>query len=192
MIALTEEYAKRILVESLMAVDALVERLDRLGEPALGSRLARDDDATAPFNLSHAFTHSLRGAIDHLLSLRDLLSGLRANSPFTLLRSAIENAAEALWIVAPESREERITRRLRIAHSDARDQAEVMGRIRDQGTADAWLANRKGRLVELAAAAGLPAGEPMGAPASWRTIVKAADEGLTAAGRQRQVDARLV
>lgn len=187
-----EEHAKKILVESLMSVDALVERLVRLGVPTPGSRLARDDDATTPFDLSHAFTHSLRGATDHLLSLRDLLTALRANSPFTLLRSAIENAAEALWLVAPDDRRERITRRLRIANADAKDQAEVMARIRGESLADAWLAEKKARLAALAATAGLPTGEPLGAPASWRSIVNAADECLVASGRTRNVDARLV
>jgi hypothetical protein len=42
-------------------------------------------------------------------------------APYTLVRGAVENAAAATWVLAPASRDERITRRLRLAAVDMRN-----------------------------------------------------------------------
>jgi hypothetical protein len=88
------------------------------------SSLAADDRASNPYRLSHAAIHGIAGAIDHLHSLPMLIQGaasLHTFAPFTLNRAAIEGAAVAVWLLAPQSRDERIRRRLVLATQNARD-----------------------------------------------------------------------
>jgi hypothetical protein len=67
----------------------------------------------------------LLAALDHLHALGTSVMSptpvLHNSAPYTLMRGAIENAATALWIVHPASRQERITRTLRWFANDARD-----------------------------------------------------------------------
>jgi hypothetical protein len=46
-------------------------------------------------------------------------------SPYSLVRVALENASAAVWMLAPSSRAERITRRLRFAALDIRNGEKV-------------------------------------------------------------------
>ena len=84
------------------------------------SSLAGDDAKTEPYQLSHGVAQSITNAIDHLHCFRMALTGtgdnilrLHTYAPFTLLRGAIENAAIAVWILSPSSRDDRIIRYLR-------------------------------------------------------------------------------
>lgn len=94
-------------------------------EPAqvqAGSRTAADDEATDPYHLSHAVAVALGAAHDHLHSLRTLIADagtLHTSSPFTLLRAAMEGAAQALWLLEPDDRRVRVLRRFQMAVRDA-------------------------------------------------------------------------
>lgn len=99
------------------------ERLD----PQPGSDLAGDDALTSPVQLSHLARGSLGQAADHLDAIRTLLfeaQRLHTWAPYTLARGALENAATAVWLLAPEDRETRVHRRLRLRVQDLRDEEE--------------------------------------------------------------------
>ena len=85
-------------------------------EVQTGSLLADDDAATGCFQTSHAALGALHTATDHLHSLRTLVRDagwLHTYAPFTLCRTALECAATAVWLLAPEARQERIIRQPR-------------------------------------------------------------------------------
>jgi hypothetical protein len=89
-----------------------------------GSALVGDDRATNPLQVSHAAIHGIVTAQDHLHALRMLIKkaeSLHAFAPFTLDRAAIEGGAVAVWLLAPQSRDERIRRRLVLATQNAFD-----------------------------------------------------------------------
>ena len=89
-----------------------------------GSSLAGDDRRSEPYQLSHGVEHLVGAAVEHLHGIKALVLDARVlhNSvPFTLARGAIEAGAMALWLMAPTSRAERVTRRLRQTAQDARD-----------------------------------------------------------------------
>jgi hypothetical protein len=95
-----------------------------ISTPAPASSLAADDAATTPYQLSHAVVGALGSAVDHLDSLRVLIRQgqvLPARAPYTLLRAALENAAVAVWLLAPKSRDERVFRRLWLQWADEND-----------------------------------------------------------------------
>jgi len=92
--------------------------------PATGSSLAKDDEVTAPYQISHAVAGAMVSAVDHLDAVRALVQDaqvLHARAPYTLLRAALENAATAVWLLAPANRNERVLRRLRLQWADVRD-----------------------------------------------------------------------
>jgi hypothetical protein len=115
------------------------------------SPLKADNDRTAPYQLGHAAWHAISHAVDHLHCLRALIADaqlLNMYAPYTLVRAALENASAAVWLLAPASRTDRITRRLRLATLDLRSAdkvATVMGTRMNPALAD--------RLDELTAIA---------------------------------------
>lgn len=97
-------------------------------QPAPGSPLCADDERTDPYQLSHAAWHSLSHAVDHLHCVRTLLRDagvIHMFAPYSLVRSALENASAAVWLLRPTSRSERIGRRLRFAAVDIRNGEEA-------------------------------------------------------------------
>jgi len=106
----------------LEVVDDWAERISVDGDrPAVA---AGDDRRSAPYGVSWGVWHSLSHAVDHLHCLRDVLLGsqvLHIHAPYALLRGAAENAAAAAWVLAPASRNARVTRRLRLAAADMRN-----------------------------------------------------------------------
>jgi hypothetical protein len=116
----------RTLRRSLGAVEAWLMRDDRSDWAATmpGSPLAGDDKKADPFHVSHAVASAIRVSVEHADALRRLIEGCQTcnpeqinfglNSYYSLLRGALENAARAVWLLAPDSRSERILRRLRL------------------------------------------------------------------------------
>jgi hypothetical protein len=89
-----------------------------------GSALAGDDEASRPFQTSHASGRALVAALDHLHALVTLIVETRTihvRAPYALARAALENASTALWLVAPKARRERVYRTLRLQVADAQD-----------------------------------------------------------------------
>lgn len=96
---------------------------------APGSALAADDKATRPFNTSHLLQSLLVTSSDHLHALCSLLFDAKALHPFatsTIVRSSIELAASAAWILQPKVPRERVIRALQLRSADERDRANAM------------------------------------------------------------------
>ncbi|OLR92562.1 hypothetical protein [Actinokineospora bangkokensis] len=113
------------LSKSFALVEAWQKRIHaQQPPPEPGSSLAGDDKATDPYNLSHAVVEVLLSAVDHLETLRLVVQEqqtLPARGGFTLVRAVLENAAVAVWLLAPASRDERVFRLLRWEWADAED-----------------------------------------------------------------------
>lgn len=124
---LSEEEAAQQLQSLLSDVEDWRKRwevgaLGRLVET--GSSLAGDDRRSDPYQVSHAIIQLITVAVDHLHALKVLVGDARKlhnSAPYTLVRSAIEAASTALWILAPRHRPTRLLRRLSHAAQDARD-----------------------------------------------------------------------
>lgn len=121
--------ARDVALASLSKLFALVEAWqERIHAqqpwPEPGSSLAGDDNATDPYRLSHAVVQVLISAVDHLETLRLVVQEqhvVPARGGFTLVRAALENAAVAMWLLAPSRRDERVFRLLRWEWADAED-----------------------------------------------------------------------
>jgi hypothetical protein len=113
------------LLHGLEQVDGWRARINPDGPrsaPPDGSPLKADNNRTAPYQLGHAAWHAISHAVDHLHCLHALITDaqlLNMYAPYTLVRAALENASAAVWLLAPASRSDRITRRLRLAALDA-------------------------------------------------------------------------
>ncbi|MEV0803927.1 hypothetical protein AB0I34_39980 [Kribbella sp. NPDC050281] len=104
-----------------------VSQQGSLGGPAPGSALAEDNRRLGIYPGTHLVLAGLTGAIDHLDAFRQLIVKARALhlvAPVTLLRSVLEEAGFALWLVHPGERQERLLRALRAHHRDMNDRAE--------------------------------------------------------------------
>lgn len=103
------------------------QRLSR-AEWLADSELRLDDEFTAWRHLSSGVRYSLDLAADNLRVLHRML-GEDAKDPmplvamYPLTRSALEGAATALWIVGPNDPRERVTRHLRNAARELKDEA---------------------------------------------------------------------
>jgi hypothetical protein len=96
----------------------------------LGSDLWKDDEATSWMALSHVVSMALSMATDNmravdgmLLSDGQLMVPLYAHYP--VLRSVLESAAEAKWILSPDDRKERVHRLLRARVEDIRQDSDL-------------------------------------------------------------------
>jgi hypothetical protein len=82
-----------------------------------GSSLAGDDAALGSLRVSHAAWFAWSLAVDHLEAVRALIEDVGQTQPWahhTLLRSALETAVTAVWLLAPKQRDERVRRRLKL------------------------------------------------------------------------------
>ncbi|HET9082018.1 MAG TPA: hypothetical protein VFO01_16095 [Trebonia sp.] len=117
--------------------------------PPPGSSLYGDDKATDPYQISHAVSGALLSAVDHMDALRALILDahiVHARAPFTLLRAALENSATAVWLLAPDRRDDRALRRLRLQWADSRDgeSAETLFAAEPRLSKANWTATLKG------------------------------------------------
>jgi hypothetical protein len=100
-----------------------------------GSVIADDNVRTEPHQLGHRAALAITVAVDHIAGLRLMTIGppgaqvtdlrLRTNAPFTVLRSAIENAAAAVWLLATTDRNERALRAFRLATKEVKNSEAV-------------------------------------------------------------------
>jgi hypothetical protein len=93
-----------------------------------GSPLVGDARKSPDLQVAHAAWNGITHAVDHLHAVRSLLGDARVlhpYAPYTLLRSAIENAATAVWLLAPPQRSERLRRRLKLARHEAWESGQV-------------------------------------------------------------------
>lgn len=93
------------------------------------SSLAEDDRVGDPFMPSHTLIACIQACLEHFDALGRLLGGdngaLHIRADYTLVRSALEAAAMAHWILMPAERAERVTRCLRLSTKDARDSSSL-------------------------------------------------------------------
>lgn len=162
------------LGELLLTVPPLHERLLQLGDlgPAPGSNALTDLEVGQPAELvlgelvrSGALT-SVGNAIDHLVSWAGLcVRGklLPTFAHFTLLRSTVEAASTARWLVDPT-----VDRRVRVARGIGHQLADLGER------------NKLERIARPSAAPVLPPSPPDARTADQR--IKALDEAAAAAG----------
>lgn len=161
--------------------------------PEPGSSLAGDDKATDPYLLSHAVVQVLISAVDHLETLRLVVQEqhvLPARGGFTLIRAALENAAVAVWLLAPSSSDERVFRLLRWEWADAEDSDTallLMGEMTSDATRTTQIQQaaadqrnqRKQALQALARARQMSSDQVSkvcGRPVPWKTILKEAGD----------------
>lgn len=104
---------------SLTQCFADIERLDELVKSPLsvedGSVLWLDDRFTRPFQTSHIVNYLILTAVDHLHCLKTVMQDAESQhifAPFTLIRSSIEAATTAVWLLSPNDRRTRVTRSL--------------------------------------------------------------------------------
>lgn len=98
-----------------------------------GSDLAFDTARSGTYDVGHAAWSGIAVAIDHLHALRELIvkaGSLHTYAPFSLIRSAMDNASLALWLIGPDDSDERVLRCLRVASENvrqSRDARAVLG-----------------------------------------------------------------
>lgn len=118
------------------------------------SRMAGDDRATAPLQMSHVIQTSLSVAIEHLHATAALVRKaqlLHNSPPFTLVRSTLESAALAHWILEPDSRSTRIKRLLAYHEQDLFDYHEFSKLIQNRmgGDLPPTIASRPKFIAEI-------------------------------------------
>jgi hypothetical protein len=103
-----------------------------------GSALAGDTAKSSKHQVSHAAWNGITHAVDQLHALKTLIVDARVVHtyvPFSLLRSAIENAATAVWLLSPRKRDERVQRCLKLARHEAWEHGQVAKADRRRGRA---------------------------------------------------------
>ncbi|MCT2224091.1 hypothetical protein [Microbacterium paraoxydans] len=118
--------ASRVLTERLLQIDPLLERYATIAQlrakPA--SELGEDDRRTSWLHLSHFVASCMSMATDSLAATTQLLLPdgeqleHRVTAHFPLLRSALESASTALWLLRPDDQRERIIRLLQLRTTD--------------------------------------------------------------------------
>ncbi|MBD8729391.1 hypothetical protein [Frigoribacterium sp. CFBP 13707] len=125
-----EELGRPALARSFARCDMLAARVEALVVRA-GSSLAGDRSATPYSSVPDQVRASLGVALDHLNAFKIIVADGGADLPFTmftLVRSAYEAAATALWLLHPASRDERVLRSLKLARDNRRQVHNVMER----------------------------------------------------------------
>ncbi|MGZ4522371.1 MAG: hypothetical protein ACXVXO_03020 [Mycobacteriaceae bacterium] len=123
-----DEASMRLATQIAPRIDELIVRQQTPDNVVIsGSPLDADDKHAAPYQVSHAAWHLISHAIDNLQAIRMLT--VRGADPkyevftlpyalYPLIRCAFENASQALWLIGPTNRNERITRRFRLWITD--------------------------------------------------------------------------
>jgi len=147
--------------------------------PQPASDLTGDDAVTAPYQLSHLAISALGTAAETLHTGREMIAERHqvgySHTPFTLLRSAIEASATAIWLLTPTERKTRATRALRLNFADIVDGA------RAAKTFDLALPTPAAAQHHHLLAVGKRAGIPPAAIKKWvktTDIVRAADAAI--------------
>lgn len=162
------------------------------GLAVVGSDMRADDDAIAPYQLSHEVSHMIGVASDALgtleLILRDPTEGIRIPlfGTYPVARQALEAGAYGIWMVAPDNPTVRRTRALRIQIQESREETSLIAEfLKDRAGDEKPVKKRKARerqeqarresrvekIAAVAAAAGLPTGEVMKGVPSMRTLL---------------------
>lgn len=94
-----------------------------------GSSLSGDDAKVPTLRVSSAAYQCFTHAVDHLHAVQALVFDakvIHTYAPYSLLRAAVEAAGEAIWLLGPKSRQERIRRCLKRAYENVSKGKEFM------------------------------------------------------------------
>jgi hypothetical protein len=173
------------LAKTFRQADQWMARVERPQDlPVPGSDLEVDNRATHPRRVSHLALTVITAAVDHFHTASTLVSAGRIiymNAQFTLLRAALENAATAVFLLAPEKRNARILRFFRVAWGDVVDHHSMLEQMRQPPKVSR--AARKTELQAVAKAQGMSKAEvaQVAARLSYSSIVEHA--GVEAFGK---------
>lgn len=136
-----------------------------------------DDRLTRPYQTSHVVSYLLLTAVDHLHCLRTVMVEAKSQhifAPFTLIRSAIESASTAVWLLSPKDRAVRVTRSLQLERNNLTMFGKALTAIGiDPETS---IAARLALLQEAVQRAGADSGAVMGSFPAVQTIIRKASE----------------
>lgn len=143
-------------------VDRMMDRINDSTDFAVSpeSSLAGDDQASDPYQVSHAVQMCIVAGVDHLHAMKSLfidLNVLHSGAPFTLVRGALEIFSSGFWILQPAKRNTRVERVLRWNAKNFHDQHPALESLSlsDVAKRDAKYA----RLGEIAGRRGIPAAD---------------------------------
>ena len=177
-IASDEAEARSRLVEFFRWNDSLFEASQSTSSAstwsiAADSSIAKDDEASSPFLMSGHLLSQIHAAVEHIDACGRLLRGdsgvIHVQADYTLIRSAIESAALAHWVLMPGQRPERVRRVLRVAMQDTRDAAKLIG---DRAQGADLVQGREKMIGEVAARQGLIPAECV----AWYTTTKVLED----------------
>jgi hypothetical protein len=154
-----------------------------------GSALRGDSNKVHPYETSHAAWSALSHAVDLLHAVRSMVRDaavIHSYAPYTLLRATIENAAVAVWLLAPTGRAERVERRFRHAAADIKGGGEeVKELIGIPGPR-----SKQQRIDEIRAIAAKVTGvnvDRASARASFRKVVEVAGDQVEFGGKTTRI-----
>lgn len=153
------EEADRRLEKLFTAVAAWASRIEAPPLAASSrSSLAADDQAFPSLPASAIAYNGLVTAVEHLDYFRTALQANGRIYPaanYTVLRSALMGAAQAVWVLAPQARKERVGHALEIAVDNYNQQRKLVAAatamtVEQQAVADRVIAALDARLDEAA------------------------------------------
>lgn len=129
----TDAEAAAELAAMFPALDAWRVRLRTPLIPDTGSPLAADDEAWSPSPLSALAVTKLSTAVDRLQAIRVLCEAksYHPTATYTLTRSALLAASEALWLLGPAESALRQSRGLWVARNAAEEHVKYLRAIKD-------------------------------------------------------------
>lgn len=137
-----------ILRRHFRRYERVAERAESLSVTA-GSSLAGDRDAATYNPVPDVVRNILGVALDHLhalvVSVEQSNGMILAMSSFTLIRTAYEAAGTGLWLLQPQSRDERLMRSMRLTYDNRRQVRSVQTGL---GKTDPGFERMLGRLRE--------------------------------------------
>lgn len=141
-----------------------------------GSALDIANQLTEPFQVAHSLGYLRLTAVDHAHAVRTLLQEAKAQhvfAPFSLLRSSIENAAVALWVVNDSSPRSIAIRTLKLEWANIRDRANAYKTV---GAPDSDMEQRKQNFLELLIRNGLQKENIRANPPGMLSMINEASE----------------
>lgn len=149
--------------------------LDRR-EPHPASVVRIDDRMCVEHDpLSSQVSGLLHAAEDNLHGVRVMIRDaqvIHTFAEYAMVRGAIESAAMAWWLMAPEDRRERVKRHLRLIWRDTLDMHEALGDLQE---IEARKETRRQEILEAASAAGIASNDAF-ARWGYKGIVQAFSE----------------
>jgi len=132
-----------------------------------GSNLADDSTKSPTYDVGHSAWSSFVHAVDHLHAMQALITEAEAAhsfAPFSLIRGGIDNAATAVWLLAPDDQAERLFRRLHLAYQDANESGEAVALLGPKAPQGARTAEvRKQEITDLSKRLGVNRNGAVGA-----------------------------